>query len=542
MKRKQTFALVASAMLTVLAGLTTACSKMDDPVLSQDDTMETVGFAEAHPLYEARMGDVVDTDGNAYTVTEDQLLPWSVTPAGVIVDRYYNQYYNRYEAIILALDDEPNEMDWETAKGPNGAAAHTPAIAGLEWILPSAGDWRRITYYNGYNHWDFPPSLNKYIEKAGGTPLDGNYWSDTEYSAGYASNAYSYDIDPSPNGQCRERYPSTERIEKVRACIESDLRANIRSDQFVLSKKSLSFTAFTHTHSFTVSRPGNGKVTATSSNTDVAKVTVSNATGSTATVKVTVVADGTATITVKSDQTLYHKAYTNNDKTVSVTASGIKFERTTLAELKSFIKSLGNHDIPYDYLGRYVTSTGELSRSPEGAIGIVAFYTHSDYDCEEGIPGNQNILVLSVNDVSTGAAWWKCTEDILLKESYGIASKNWSANGYTNTKKLHENYLGGSFAEAANLCWNMGVAIKGEPTTQWFLPSYRQWEDIMMSIKGIGRGENRRDETGMSTNSFYWSSTECDSYLCADALGTDGKPYWCIKYYDNVHVRAVFAY
>lgn len=37
MKRKQTFALVASAMLTVLAGFTTACSKMDDPVNSSSD-------------------------------------------------------------------------------------------------------------------------------------------------------------------------------------------------------------------------------------------------------------------------------------------------------------------------------------------------------------------------------------------------------------------------------------------------------------------------------------------------------------------------
>lgn len=368
----------------------------------------------------------------------------------------------------------------------------------------------------------------------------GRYWTDTEWTNNNA-DAWEILIDTISGAKCYEDVRLKTWDFKVRACIESDLRANIRSDQFVLSKKSLSFTAFTHTHSFTVSRPGNGKVTATSSNTDVAKVTVSNATGSTATVKVTVVADGTATITVKSDQTLYHNAYTNNDKTVSVTASGIKFERTTLAELKSWIKSLGDHDISHEYLGRYVTSTGELSRSPEGAIGIVAYYNRSEYDCEEGIPGNQNILVLSVNDVSTGAAWWKSADDFVVKQSYGIASKNWSANGYTNTKKLHENDLGGRLAEAANLCWNMGVAINGEPTTQWFLPSYQQWEDIMMRIEGIGRGENRRDETGMSTNAFYWSSTESGEYT-ADALGTDGKPFGCIKYYDKVHVRAVFAY
>ena len=541
MKRKTFLALAASAMLAVLAGLS-ACSKMDDPVLPEDDTMETVGFAEAHPLYEAREGDVVDTDGNAYTVTENQLLPFSVTPAGVLAFREYDPLRGRYDALIIALDDEASKMDWETAKGPNGAAAHTPAIADCEWKLPTLSDLEWMTgNYSFRDRWYFKQSLNKYIEKAGGTPLEGKYWTDTEWSNNN-DDAWEILIDTISGAKCYEDVTLKTWEYKVRACIESDLRANIRSDQFVLSKKSLSFTAFTHTHSFTVSRPGNGKVTATSSNTDVAKVTVSNATGSTATVKVTVVADGTATITVKSDQTLYHNAYTNNDKTVSVTASGIKFERTTLAELKSWIKGLSNSDIdlPYDYLGRYVTSTGELSRSPEGAIGIVAYYANTDV--EEGISDIQNILVLSVNDVSTGAAWWNSANVLIVKQSYGIASKNWwSENGYTNTKKLHEDWLGGWFAEAANLCWNMGVAISGEPTTQWFLPSIYQWDEIMMRPKGIGRGINDRSVTGMSTNSFYWSSTESDEYT-AVVLGTDGEEFGCIKFYDKVHVRAVFAY
>lgn len=104
-------------MLAVLAGLS-ACSNFDDPVLSQDDTMETVGFAEPHFLFEAREGDVVDTDGNAYTVTENQLLPFSVTPAGVLAFKYYDQIRGRYDALIIALDDEASKMDWGNGKRP----------------------------------------------------------------------------------------------------------------------------------------------------------------------------------------------------------------------------------------------------------------------------------------------------------------------------------------------------------------------------------------------------------------------------------------
>ncbi len=103
MKRKQTFALVASAMLTVLAGLTTACSKMDDPVLPQDDTEEMVGFATPHNLFYALIGDVVDTERNAYTVTEKQLLPWNVTPIGVLTYWEKSTAKNCKVGLVLSL-------------------------------------------------------------------------------------------------------------------------------------------------------------------------------------------------------------------------------------------------------------------------------------------------------------------------------------------------------------------------------------------------------------------------------------------------------
>ena len=532
MKREQTFALVASAMLTVLAGLS-ACSKEDDPVLPEDDTMETVGFATPHSLFHALIGDVVDTERNAYTVTEKQLLPWNVTPIGVLTYWEKSTAKNCYVGLIIALDDEPEEMDWETAKGPNGAAAHTPAIAGYEWRLPSSGDWSDMLWLKYRYDRYYCDVLNSYIKYYGGTALNGIYWSSTEHDKIYARTVK---INPDKNEYRLENEVSfavnynKQTVKKVRACINIDLRYDIRPDEFVLSDSILSLTASSHTKSFTVTRPGEGKVTATSSDPKVASVTVTDATSETATVNVTAINDGLATITVKCGPTAMYNAYTANDKTVSVTASGIEPE--TLVELKAWVAAGHTANT---YIGRYVNSKGELSKNPSDAIGIVAYYANSDV--EIGISGIQNILVLSNKDVSTGATWGDMGATL-----YGYDDIN-AMNGYALTKSLHYIYSG----SAAALVWNNWAqairGISGASYTQWFLPSYRQWTEIM-GYMGIGRGINDRSVTGMSTseNIGYWSSTESSTKDCAwYLLNRNGRLYINDKN-AKLLVRGVFAY
>ena len=531
MKRKTFLALAASAMLAVLAGLS-ACSKMDDPVLPEDDTMETVGFATPHNLFYALIGDVVDTERNAYTVTEKQLLPWNVTPIGVLTYREKSTAKNCYVGLVIALDDEPSEMDWETAKGPNGAAAHTPAIAGYEWRLPSSGDWSDMLWLTYKIDRYYCDVLNKKIPNYGGTALNGIYWSSTEHDKIYANTVK---INPDKNDYRLENEVSfavnydKQTVKKVRACINIDLRDDISPDEFVLSDSILSLTASSHTKSFTVMRPDNGKVTATSSDPKVASVTVTDATSETAIVNVTAINDGLATITVKCGPTWYYNAYTANDKTVSVTASGIEPE--TLVELKAWVAAGHTANT---YIGRYVNSKGELSKSPEGAIGIVAYYANSDV--EEGISGIQNILVLSNKDVSTGATWGDMGDTL-----YGYDDMT-AMNGYWLTKTLQYVYSESAFT----LCWNNWAqairGISGASYTQWFLPSYRQWKEIM-DYRGIGRGINDRSVTGMSTSEHtgYWSSTPSSKNYAWYLLNRDGRLYHNDKN-ASLLVRGVFAY
>ena len=48
-------------------------------------------------------------------------------------------------------------MDFSTAKGPNGAAAHTPAVEGRTWRVPELEEWKQMcksfggspSYYGG---------------------------------------------------------------------------------------------------------------------------------------------------------------------------------------------------------------------------------------------------------------------------------------------------------------------------------------------------------------------------------------------------------
>lgn len=135
----------------------------------------------AYTLAESTVGMIVGTDGKAYAAADKGNLPTGVTAAGMVA------YKNGSNGLVIALADEANTMNWSTATGASGAAAHTPVVTGGTWKLPSKAEWNQMfgddadtdiaNYFN----------LNFYISTAGGTDLqDGYYWSSTEIEDGIA--------------------------------------------------------------------------------------------------------------------------------------------------------------------------------------------------------------------------------------------------------------------------------------------------------------------------------------------------------------------
>lgn len=162
----------------------------------------------AYTLAESTVGMIVGTDGKAYAAADKGNLPTGVTAAGMVA------YKNGSNGLVIALADEANTMNWSTATGASGAAAHTPVVTGGTWKLPSKAEWNQMfgddadtdiaNYFN----------LNFYISTAGGTDLqDGYYWSSTEFEGDiayvelYYGSAYWYN-----NG-----YEDEDR--RVRACL-----------------------------------------------------------------------------------------------------------------------------------------------------------------------------------------------------------------------------------------------------------------------------------------------------------------------------------
>ena len=163
----------------------------------------------AYTLAESTVGMIVGTDGKAYAAADKDNLPSGVTAAGMVA------YKNGSKGLVIALADEANTMNWSTATGASGAAAHTPVVTGGTWKLPSKAEWNQMfgddadtdiaNYFN----------LNFYISTAGGTDLqDGYYWSSTEFEDGIA---YEVELDLGSANWHDNGYEDDDR--RVRACL-----------------------------------------------------------------------------------------------------------------------------------------------------------------------------------------------------------------------------------------------------------------------------------------------------------------------------------
>ncbi len=121
-------------------------------------------------------GSVVTTDGTVYATVADASAA-SKTAAGMIA------YVSGIgQGLAIALADETSAMNWNTAI--TTAAAHTPAVTGGTWRLPSKEDWENMFRANGNNEGSYT-GLNTAITNAGGVALQDDgawYWSITEYN------------------------------------------------------------------------------------------------------------------------------------------------------------------------------------------------------------------------------------------------------------------------------------------------------------------------------------------------------------------------
>jgi len=134
-------------------------------------------YTYTHTLAVSAVGDIVDIDGRAYAVADkENKLPSGVADAGMVA------YKSGSNGLVIALYND-SEMTWYEANGTSGAAAHTPAIDGHAWKLPSEDDWLNMLekYPNSFGNTYNCTPLNARLSNAGGNsfPSGNGYWSST---------------------------------------------------------------------------------------------------------------------------------------------------------------------------------------------------------------------------------------------------------------------------------------------------------------------------------------------------------------------------
>ena len=133
--------------------------------------LKMTGHATSHAISSSVVGDVVGTDGLAYAVEDKDDLPQGVTAVGMVASR------NGKSGLVIALADD-NGMTWNEVNGQSGVSAHTPAMEGYTWRLPSREEWNQVFEANGGSQTS-GTGLNTALVNAGGAALrsDDYYWS-----------------------------------------------------------------------------------------------------------------------------------------------------------------------------------------------------------------------------------------------------------------------------------------------------------------------------------------------------------------------------
>lgn len=184
--------------------------------VSKLELIDKSGPATGHVLSLAVVGDIICNDGLAYDVAEKDNLPSSVTAVAVVAyvgsETGASPLYTNGLAIAVA---EEGEMDRSTAVTTCSNKNTSTAVANASWMLPSKDQWETMFKATGglAISWN---GLNTTIITAGGTGLqsDGQYWSSTDYTTGYA-----YYVSFLSSNNAVFTYNTYGGIYRVRACL-----------------------------------------------------------------------------------------------------------------------------------------------------------------------------------------------------------------------------------------------------------------------------------------------------------------------------------
>ena len=137
--------------------------------------------ATGHALSSSAVGEVVGTNGLAYAPADKNNLPPGVTAAGMVA------YKDGENGLVIALSDENSIKTWPEAV--SAAIAHTPAVTGHAWRMPSLSEWKQMFAAFGGSETS-STGLKTAITNAGGNTLNENhYWTSTG-KEDYPANAY----------------------------------------------------------------------------------------------------------------------------------------------------------------------------------------------------------------------------------------------------------------------------------------------------------------------------------------------------------------
>ena len=296
-----------------------------------------------------------------------------------------------------------------------------------------------------------------------------------------------------------------------------------------LSTTSLTVGGIGNTGTFTVTRSGNGNITAVSSNTSIATTSVNQETG---VVTVTNVAIGNATITVTVAEGDNYLSYTASDKQVAV---------ITIADPGIPAADVTSTNIS---LGWYLAKNGKVYENKSdaddigtGAVAAIAYIGTLDKYFDK-------FLAIALEDAAASYANWspQLTAVNTWAGTHAVTIGSTTYNTGTTGSSKYDT-VSSSFTSVTAAQTPPASLLKG-----WRMPSMT---DINAAVDGLGAGNyaTLRDwfstHGGTNMQSYrYWSSSEYSSNSSNAWYRnfTNGNWNGHSKAGGDDYVRAVFAY
>ena len=163
-----------------------------DKLTAAEEAFAAIGGGTGLNVSTEDIGKVLCADGSLYA-TKDEATAASKTPVAMIA------YVEDSKGLAIALEDESDRMIWSTAI--TTAAAHTPAVTGGTWKLPSLLEWQQMFVGCGAdltpsetsgNVTDYFGLRDKLLAAGGNGFVEWSYWTTTEW----ANNPAEYAWDP----------------------------------------------------------------------------------------------------------------------------------------------------------------------------------------------------------------------------------------------------------------------------------------------------------------------------------------------------------